>query len=76
MGNNEKVNSNKLFCTLKISKGLIEYVQKKIKFFLSQSWQMQALPEGVPDALLFWKYMGIKILLKITTHFQIHFIVG
>ena len=33
MGNNEKVNSNKLFCTLKISKGLIEYVQKKIKFF-------------------------------------------
>lgn len=36
MGNNEKVNSNKLFCTLKISKGLIEYVQKKIKFFLSQ----------------------------------------
>ena len=37
LGNNEKVNSNKLFCTLKISKGLIEYVQKKIKFFLSQS---------------------------------------
>ena len=33
MGNNEKVNSNKLFCTLKISKGLIEYVQKKIKIF-------------------------------------------
>ena len=33
MGSNEKVNSNKLFCTLKISKGLIEYVQKKIKFF-------------------------------------------
>ena len=33
----EKVNSNKLFCTLKISKDLIEYVQKKIKFFLSQS---------------------------------------
>ena len=27
MGSNEKVNSNKLFCTLKISKGLIEYVQ-------------------------------------------------
>ena len=41
MGSNEKVNSNKLFCTLKISKDLIEYVQKKIKFFLSQSWQMQ-----------------------------------
>lgn len=37
MGSNEKVKSNKLFCTLKISKGLIEYVQKKIKFFLSQS---------------------------------------
>ena len=37
MGSNEKVNSNKLFCTLKISKDLIEYVQKKIKFFLSQS---------------------------------------
>lgn len=52
MGSNEKVKSNKLFCTLKISKGLIEYVQKKIKFFLSQSWQMQALPEGVPDVLL------------------------
>lgn len=33
MGNNEKVNSNKLFCTLKISKGLIEYVQKKNKIF-------------------------------------------
>lgn len=33
MGSNEKVKSNKLFCTLKISKGLIEYVQKKIKFF-------------------------------------------
>lgn len=33
MGSNEKVNSNKLFCTLKISKDLIEYVQKKIKFF-------------------------------------------
>ena len=48
MGNNEKVNSNKLFCTLKISKGLIEYVQKKIKFFLSQSWQMQgALIGGI-----------------------------
>ena len=52
MGSNEKVKSNKLFCTLKISKGLIEYVQKKIKFFLSQSWQMQALLEGVPDVLL------------------------
>lgn len=26
MGSNEKVNSNKLFCTLKISKDLIEYV--------------------------------------------------
>ena len=47
MGNNEKVNSNKLFCTLKISKGLIEYVQKKIKFFLSQSWQMQGIPAGI-----------------------------
>ena len=34
MGSNEKVNSNKLFCTLKISKDLIEYVQKKIKFFV------------------------------------------
>lgn len=34
MGNNEKVNSNKLFCTLKISKGLIEYVQRKNKFFV------------------------------------------
>lgn len=33
MGNNEKVNSNKLFCTLKISKGLIEYVQEKNKIF-------------------------------------------
>lgn len=33
MGSNEKVNSNKQFCTLKISKGLIEYVQKKIKIF-------------------------------------------
>lgn len=32
MSNNEKVNSDKLFCTLKISKGLIEYVQKKIFF--------------------------------------------
>ena len=46
MGSNEKVKSNKLFCTLKISKGLIEYVQKKIKFFLSQSWQMQGLQAG------------------------------
>lgn len=33
MGSNEKVNSNKLFCTLKISKDLIEYVQKKNKIF-------------------------------------------
>lgn len=33
MGSNEKVKSNKLFCTLKISKGLIEYVQKKNKIF-------------------------------------------
>lgn len=33
MGSNEKVNSNKLFCTLKISKGLIEYVQEKNKIF-------------------------------------------
>ncbi len=35
MGSNEKVNRDKLFCTFKISKGLIEieYVQKKIKFF-------------------------------------------
>lgn len=35
MGSNEKVNSNKLFCTLKISKGLIEYLQKKINFFVT-----------------------------------------
>ena len=45
MGSNEKVNSNKLFCTLKISKDLIEYVQKKIKFFcpiLDTSTCMQA----------------------------------
>lgn len=33
MGSNEKVKSNKLFCTLKISKGLIEYVQEKNKIF-------------------------------------------
>lgn len=33
MGSNEKVNSNKLFCTLKISKDLIEYVQEKNKIF-------------------------------------------
>lgn len=35
MGSNEKVNSNKLCCTLKISKGLIEYLQKKINFFVT-----------------------------------------
>ena len=46
MGSNEKVNSNKLFCTLKISKDLIEYVQKKINFFLSHSGQMQAIRSG------------------------------
>lgn len=33
MGSNEKVKSNKLFCTLKISKGLIEYVTEKNKIF-------------------------------------------
>ena len=33
MGNNEKVNSNKLFCTLKISKGLIGICTEKNKIF-------------------------------------------
>lgn len=59
MGSNEKVKSNKLFCTLKISKGLIEYVQKKIKFFLSQSWQMQDTQDG-----MLRRYMEIGILME------------
>lgn len=61
MGSNEKVNSNKLFCTLKISKGLIEYVQKKIKFFF-----VPVLTDaGTPT---WWYTMAPAVLTFLTTN--------